>query len=101
MNRTEHLLTILAEECAELAQRASKANRFGLEEVEDGQQLTNADRIILEYGDLFGVLSMLVIDGCLPKVRSCEIDALAEAKMGRVEHWLKYSAERETLTEKP
>ena len=29
MTREEHLLTIVAEECAEVAQRATKALRFG------------------------------------------------------------------------
>jgi len=30
MNRMEHLLAVLAEECAEVAQRCSKAQRFGM-----------------------------------------------------------------------
>jgi hypothetical protein len=34
MNPTEHLLSCLAEECAEVAQRASKSLRFGLSEVQ-------------------------------------------------------------------
>ncbi len=33
MNRRDHLLDILAEECAEVAIRVSKALRFGLDEV--------------------------------------------------------------------
>lgn len=65
MNRKEHLLTILAEECAEVAQRATKALRFGLEEVQPGQDLTNEKRIRLEMEDLLGVYEMLVYEGHL------------------------------------
>ena len=59
MNRQEHLLTILTEECAEVAQRATKAMRFGMDEIQPGQGLTNKERMILEVNDLFAVLSML------------------------------------------
>jgi hypothetical protein len=37
MTREQHLLTILAEECGEVVQRASKAIRFGLDESQPGQ----------------------------------------------------------------
>lgn len=45
MKRHEHLLSILAEECCEVGQRVSKALRFGLDEVQPGQDLSNAERI--------------------------------------------------------
>lgn len=59
MNRTEHLLTIIAEECAEVAQRASKALRFGLSEVEPGQSKTNATRMLEEFNELEAVIDMI------------------------------------------
>lgn len=59
MNRTEHLLTCLAEECAEVAQRASKALRFGLAEIQPGQNFTNAERIALEFRDMLALAEML------------------------------------------
>lgn len=62
MTEREHLLTILAEECAEVAQRASKALRFGDDEIQPGQQLTNLERIIDEVIDVVAVLSMLGIE---------------------------------------
>jgi len=65
MNRVDHLLWTLAEECAEVAQRASKAARFGLEEVQPGQEFTNAERLMHEYADLVGILSLLVEEGVL------------------------------------
>jgi len=65
MNRVDHLLWTLAEECAEVAQRASKAARFGLEEVQPGQEFTNAERLMHEYADLIGIMDVLVRDGII------------------------------------
>lgn len=59
MNRTEHLLTKLMEECAEVAQEASKASLFGMEEVMPGQPLTNRERTLKELNDLWAVCEML------------------------------------------
>jgi NTP pyrophosphatase (non-canonical NTP hydrolase) len=53
------LLTVLMEECAEVTQRASKALRFGLAEVQPGQPDSNAERIADELGDLIGVVDRL------------------------------------------
>ncbi len=72
MTRDEHLLMIAMEECAEVAQRVSKAARFGLEQVQADtdhgtgdvdEELTNAERIAKEYSDLAAVLEMIGIDG--------------------------------------
>lgn len=82
MTRTDHLLTILAEECAEVAQRASKALRFGLGEIQPGQALTNLERIEEELGDLIAVARML---GLAPSERT-----LAD-KPAKVERFLDYS----------
>jgi hypothetical protein len=54
------LLTILIEECAEVQQRATKALRFGLSEIQPGQLFTNKFRLGGEVGDL-----LEVIDRCL------------------------------------
>ena len=65
MNRTDHLLWILAEECAEVAQRASKAARFSLKEAQPDQPYTNAERIMHEYTDLMAAIEMLIDEGHL------------------------------------
>lgn len=93
MTRTEHLLTILAEECAEVAQRTSKALRFGLGEIQPGQSLTNADRIFEEYIDLMAVYHMLYDDGHLPSVVMVSEQRFA-AKEEKVEKYLAFSAAR-------
>jgi hypothetical protein len=99
MTREEHLLTIAAEECAEVAQRLSKALRFGLDEVQPGQSLTNRERIRYEYSDLAAVLEM--IDPPTPsggRIHPPSGKAMDE-KRAKVETFLAYSAQQGTLTE--
>ena len=60
------VLTIIAEECAEVAQRCTKALRFGLTEIEPGQERTNAFRIGLEFGDLVAIMGMAQRYGLVP-----------------------------------
>lgn len=54
------LLTILIEECAEVQQRATKALRFGLDEIQPGQPYTNKFRLGSEVGDLLEVLDRCI-----------------------------------------
>lgn len=49
----------IIKECAEGIQRVTKALRFGLAEIQPGQDLTNQERIALEIGDLFAVVDRL------------------------------------------
>ena len=85
MTTQEHLLSILAEECGEVAQRSIKALSFGLAEVQPGQPLANAERIRQEFADLCGVYEMI---GLNPPSR-----ADIEAKKLKVQKFLAYSAE--------
>jgi hypothetical protein len=68
MNKIEYLLTKVSEECAEVSQRASKAAVFGLDEKQKEQELNNAERLILEFNDLLGVMEMLVDEGFLENI---------------------------------
>jgi hypothetical protein len=52
------LLIILMEECAEVQQRASKALRFGLDEIQVGQAHDNVQRLSVEVGDLVAVITL-------------------------------------------
>jgi hypothetical protein len=96
MTRTEHLLTILAEECGETAQRATKALRFGLNEVQPGQELNNAERIVYEFNDILSIMNMLVEEGKLPRV---EDKGMMGLKKDKVEKYLIYSKEQGLLEE--
>jgi len=94
MNHTEHLLTIIAEECSEVSQRVSKALRFGLHEVHEGQSFTNAERIGLEFEDLLGAYAMLQSAGVLPTPRKEKM----LLKMDKIDRLLYHSKEMGTLT---
>ncbi len=79
------LLTILAEECCEVGQRVSKALRFGVNEIQPGQPLTNAQRISEELGDLFSVVDHLVELGVLDWA---DVDVAHVAKDIKLEKFL-------------
>jgi len=90
MQRKELLLVILMEECDETSQRASKAIRFGLNEIQPEQPQTNAQRLIYEFNDIVGVMEFLQEEGLIEKV----IDREAiEKKKAKLKKYLKYSEE--------
>jgi hypothetical protein len=93
MNKTEHLLTIVGEECSEVHQRCSKALRFGMNEIEPNQAFSNQRRILQEFNDLVAVMEMLF---------ECPINKLLYqheimAKKDKVLKFLEYSKEQGTL----
>lgn len=98
MTRTEHLLSILAEECNEVAQRVSKAMRFGLSEIQPGQEKSNAERIKEEMVDLIAVWGMLCVSGCTEPIAPMDEPKII-AKQKKVEKFLEYSVECGTLLE--
>ena len=62
MTVRQYVLGQLAQECAEVAHRASKAQHFGMDEIEPGQALTNRVRLQGELDDLIAVAEMLDLD---------------------------------------
>lgn len=89
MNTTEYLLFTLSEECAEVAQRASKAARFGLAEIQAGQAEDNKRRIERELADLFEVAAQLGL-----VIR----DEDRTEKRWKLNKYMQYSREIGTLT---
>lgn len=97
MNKTEHLLTILMEECAEIQKCASKALRFGLDEVMPGIQASNVERLNRELNDLKGVVELLREDRILPGKESIDDLCQIEEKKAKVAHYMEYSRSLGTL----
>ena len=97
MNRQEHLLVILSEECAELSKEVSKALRFGLNDHEPEKTETNAQRIVSEFNDLVAIIGMLKDIGSLDEKEFVNLKAI-EAKQKKVEKWFKYSQRVGTLS---
>lgn len=96
MNRIEHLLGKIAEECAEIAQRAAKAQQFGLDEVEPKQDYNNAERINHEFNDLLGVMELVQKELYGWQVGTVD-RARIEAKKAKVEKFLLYAMKVGTL----
>jgi hypothetical protein len=98
MDRNEHLLTIAAEECAEIAQRLTKALRFGIDEVQPGQTLSNRERLVQELADLQGALVMLEEAGLIVYPSPQNWRAMIYVKQEKIEKFLEYSKTVGTLT---
>ncbi len=97
MNRLEHILTCVAEESNEVGQRACKAGRFGLDEVQPGHSADNWERMIHEFHDLFGVLMMLSHEVERPWQDLIPAPHIIDAKVKRVEKYMAYAAEQGAL----
>ncbi len=88
MNKIEHLLTCLGEECGEATQVAAKANRFGLDHVWPEKNETNRRILEREIADILGVASELGLE-----IRLGDI----EAKRAKLRKMMALSVELGTL----
>lgn len=88
LTREQNLLTRLAEECAETSQRATKGILFGLDEVQIGQDLTNAQRLIYEFNDIYAIMLLLQKEGFIGDF--IDNDAI-ERKMEKLKKYNAYS----------
>lgn len=88
--RPRELLTILAEECAEVTQRATKALRFGLAEIQPGQPHDNAWRLGQEIGDLMCVINAVLEEGLIPAEA---VEAGVVAKLIQLEKFMQAGRE--------
>jgi len=95
MNTKEHLLTCLAEECAEIQQAVSKALRFGLDDGYPGADTTNAKDIAREYVDLVAVIDLCREHGIIGQPGDSK--AMYDAKRERVKQFMRYARERGAL----
>jgi NTP pyrophosphatase (non-canonical NTP hydrolase) len=86
----DHLLLTLAEECAETTQRVTKAQRWGLNEVQPGQELNNEQRLRYELNDVFAVVELLYERHGVVLVRDNE---MIIAKKSKVLHFMQYARE--------
>jgi len=65
MNLLENRLGAIAEEASEVAKNALKAQKYGFNTIEPGQEKTNATRLLDEMNDLMGAFEELIeMTGC-------------------------------------
>lgn len=105
MTLREHFLAIAAEEAVEVAQRCTKALRFGLDQIQQAYDdvpwqnpghLTNADRIREEVADLLGTLDLLgLLD--LTCIGDSKLRDLAAAKQAKITRYLHIALQEGTL----
>ncbi len=100
MNRIEHILSCVAEESNEVGQRACKASRFGLQEVQPGQAvpMDNWQRMVDEFHDLYSVLIMLAEDSGRDRSDLAPNASIIAAKRARVEKFMNLAIESGALT---
>jgi hypothetical protein len=95
LNKTEHLLTCLIEECAEIQKAAAKALRFGLDDhAPDEPEVTNSEGIAYECIDLYAVIEMLEEIGAIPRLTKPE---LIQQKKDKVSKYMEYAQDRGTI----
>lgn len=97
LNEVDYLLTKLAEEATEVAQRALKAVEFGLDEVQPGQEQSNAERIGWGVIDILTILLMLAdLDVEIQAAAAADdamLDAAIAAKKAKVKKYMQLSRE--------
>ena len=104
MTKIQYLLVCLAEESAEVAQRATKALRFGLDEAQPGQSLSNAEHILEELEDLQIIVDMLREEGALSERQPAlsEIySSLLKRKRAKVLKYMDYAVQCGTVEKPP
>lgn len=97
MNPTEHALTVVIEEAAEIQraaevgrsaaaviQTATKALRFSLDDGYPGASTTNREDLVCEFNDLIGAMEYLAEKENLPGLFDRE---QIEAKKARIREW--------------
>ena len=99
MNKTEHLLTCLMEECAEIQKATAKALRFGLDDHAPNSSSTNAEDIAAEIIDLVAVIEMLREENIIPSICDNDSKIAIEQKKEKVKKYMNYAKERGTLRE--
>lgn len=95
MTTKEALLLKVMEECDELSQRCSKAIRFGLDEIQEGQNLTNEERLVEEYRDLKAAMNMLVDKNYIKSFTFNNYDLTK--RIDKIDKYLDYSRKLGTI----
>ena len=85
-SKTEEVMDILQEECAEVVQAVSKCRRFGQDNIKPGKERTNVECLEEEIGDLMAMVDILSALGVLSKDN---IEKASRAKVEKLKKWSK------------
>ena len=102
MKPLEYLLNQLSEEMCEVGQVVSKINRFGIESVKPGEELTNRQKLVEELNDVYATIELLKEyleedgRGGLPGLGD---RPFVEKRIGKILHFAEVSRELGNLTD--
>jgi hypothetical protein len=94
MNKQDHLILRLSEECVEVSKECHKALSFGIED-RYKRMPSVREKIVLELNDLFAVVEMLQDEGVLPMI--VVNDRLIDAKKKKVVKFMRYAKKKGKL----
>lgn len=97
LSLADYLLSHLAQECNEVAIRCTKAQMFGLNEIQPEQEFTNRERILHELCDLLALCEVMKDRGILPDMEGGETNDRVDAKKLKAEKFRFYSIELDRL----
>lgn len=84
--KTNEIMDILQEECAEVIQAVSKCRRFGIDNFKPGKPKSNRQHLEEELGDLLAMIDILIEDNV---VSYNELIAAKAAKIEKLKKWSK------------
>lgn len=97
MNYREYLLTLLAEECAEVQKLCTKSLRFGLEDTEPNDHTPNSENLIHELCDVMAIVELMYEDEMLTPLDNDIAEEMIDSKKVRTKQWMNYSRNRGNL----
>lgn len=83
-NKTEEVMDILQEECAEVIQAVSKISRFGIDNYKPGKPKTNREHLEEELGDMLAMIDILREMGV---VSWGNMEIAKKAKIEKLKKW--------------
>ena len=98
INRTQHLLTCLIEECSEIQKDACKSLRFGLDDMNPRTEVKNRQAIAMEINDLLAIVEMLEEDSIVDLDLIGDRKAI-DSKKVKVEHYMEYAKQQGVFDE--
>ncbi len=82
--RTEEVMDILQEECAEVIQAVSKISRFGIDNYKPGKPKTNRAHLEEELGDVLAMIDILLEKKV---ISNNNLELAKQAKIQKLKQW--------------
>lgn len=84
MARSDEILNIAQEECAELIQIISKVRRFGIDEYHLKDSIPNRQRLAEEAGDVLCMIMLMIEEGIISQE---DVEQARNNKVEKLKQW--------------